>query len=326
MFEEKNYFSLLLSSFRVHLLKSKFDYRSIEHQQSKQIFSSHVVLRMGQRASSTADTGSSIQRSIVVNTRNTQPPILLNVFLDSLDVGDLLFLSGANLKSRVMSFGTWCEWTHVAMVDTCPTTGRRFVWESQDGIDECIDVLTQSAQKTGPRLIYLPERLQLYARDSGVVAPSEYGTGCRTLDVAMKKLWFLDHEEKNVWVSAQQTRQEFLSRLNRFQTSENWKSFEKSKFAMLRAQYGDFLGKNPQDTSQYFCSELVVETYKYAGALPSTTPIVNCSDHTPASLCNGTRLLPFQPGFRLSQELYEYRILLPPVPPRVATSVMAMQQ
>jgi hypothetical protein len=243
-----------------------------------------------------------VVRYEVIDTRNAQPPILLSTFCNSVDVGDLLFFSGSNLKSRVLKLVSWCEWTHVGMVDVCATTGRRFLWESQSDVDNCVDVLTRSSKKTGPRLVELNERLSLYAANAGRSAPAQYGDGARLLDVCMKKFWLLPTPAARV---------AFAEKVQEFQQQVSGRTFERSKGAMIRAQYSEFVGQPVQDTTQYFCSELVVDTYKYAGAVPADT---NVSQHTPSGMVRDcTRTLPFNSGFALGPQRYEYTLVIPPL-------------
>ena len=65
----------------------------------------------------------------IVNTRETQPPMALDVFVDSVFTGDLLFLAGKSVKSKVLSYASWCDWTHVVLIDE--TDSLKFSFESQ---------------------------------------------------------------------------------------------------------------------------------------------------------------------------------------------------
>ena len=235
------------------------------------------------------------------NYREAYAPVPLELFCANLQAGDLLFFTGSNLKSRMIKIGTWYEWSHVAIVDECPRTGTRFLWESQMDEDGCVDVLSRSEQKTGVRLTDLWQRLFNYSIVSGTLEPA---TGTRLLDLAVRKLT----------TPSPLHRTQFAQAMMRFQEKEKNKAFEQTPSTMLRAAYSDFLGEaNPQDTTEYFCSELVVQTLVQCGAVhqidPNNGQRVNCSNWTPKRL--GVDQLPMVDGFRLGK-LCEYRVSIPP--------------
>ena len=257
---------------------------------------------MGQSSSSAAP-------SQVVNLRKTDHgPTPIDVFCEQLEAGDVLFLSGRNPISAMISTFSWCEWTHVALIDVCPASGRRFVWESQSQLDDCIDVLTRTSRKSGVRLVELRERLILYARDCGRPFQAA-GDGYSLLDVAVKRL-HCDSPER---------RSAFQKRLSEFESLESRKAYERSGWQMIRAQYSEILGPADEDTTTYFCSELVVMTYKFVGALPSGrdpatgAPLVNASAETPSGLARSSGRYRFEPGYTLGPELYELTVLVPPL-------------
>ena len=252
---------------------------------------------------------------MVVNLRESQPPVPLDKFCQWVEAGDSMWLSGSSKKSRAVGLFSWCEWTHVGMIDEDPSSGLRFLWESQRDADDCIDALSRSARKTGPKLVELRERLSLYARTSGIPAPPELvgggggGEGWMTLDVAVKRLC----------VASPELRARVQKKMSEFESLESRKAFERSRLDMVRAQYSDFLGASAEDTSSYFCSELVVATYKFIKALPSTKdasgrPLVNASAETPSGLARSSERFKFCEGFSFGPELFEIRVLIPPIP------------
>lgn len=244
---------------------------------------------------------------------NTAPIMTLVDFCNTVQPFDALYFSGSDALSTMMIIGTRCKWTHVGIIDVCPTSGARFVWESQNKTDGCVDILSRSSSKIGVRLIDLYERLVLYANanQSPLVTPAE----ARVLGLEGTVGWrLLPMAVMQFRCPSPQKRAEMQVLLTGFQNSEIHKTFEQSKMTMLRAEYGDMLGSNQRDTREYFCSELAVQTYIAIGALPTT---VVSSQYSPKTLCLEPQRLPWQNGCRLGPELNVVRVLVPPIPPHM---------
>jgi hypothetical protein len=223
-------------------------------------------------------------------------PIRLEEFLWKIQRGSLIFLEGDSMTALVVQWFTWSKWSHVGMVDMEPNTKMPFLLESISNADGCMDVLTESAKKIGVRLVCLRERLERYARSNGQLTPD--GQHC-TIEVGLRHLWI--HQNRQ---------QAAFQALDEFQTREHCKNYEQSKLTLVRAQYADILGPQPQDTSEYQCSELVTEAMQQMGLLSRRVVV---KQYTPKMLAQELLgRLPFKDGVAaLEPVLYIYRIFVP---------------
>jgi hypothetical protein len=182
------------------------------------------------------------------------------------------------------------------MLDIDAASQTPFLWESVQKPDGCIDVLTESSRKSGVRLVPLHDRLASYARTDGDMTPDNRGY---TLEVGVRHLW-VNHQKM----------QDAIRKLDEFQTREHHKAYEQSLLTLARSQYEDVLGPQPQDTSEYHCSELVVETMQNMGLL--SKPVIS-QQYTPKMLAQEVDgRLPFQSGMAgLHPVLHIYRVYVP---------------
>lgn len=233
---------------------------------------------------------------VVVNDHTAQLLSVSEFCRIAVKRGAIFFCSGRSLSARFVRLTTWSRWSHCGMLDIDAVTQTPFLWESVQNPDGCIDVLTETNRKSGVRLVPLHDRLERYAHTDGDMTPDNRGY---TLEVGVRHMWV--HHQKM---------QDGIQRLEGFQTMEHQKAYEQSLFTLARSQYEDVLGPQPQDTSEYHCSELVAETIQNMGLL--SKPIIS-QQYTPKMLAQDIDgRLPFQSGMAgLQHVLHIYRIYVP---------------
>lgn len=185
-----------------------------------------------------------------------------------LKTGDIILFSGKGAFSDIIKYGTFSKWSHVGMVLKLPGYEFLTVWESTT-LSNIADLDTKKPRK-GVQLVALSDRVHQY---SGSIAVRQLQGG--SLDEgAIDNLMGLREEIKG-------------------------KEYEKDKLELIKAAYDGPFGKNSEDLSSLFCSELVAEAYQRLGLLDETKP---SNEYTPADFSE-KRMNSLRGDFTLSEEI-----------------------
>ena len=167
---------------------------------------------------------------------------------DQLKTGDMVLFSGSGFVSRIIQMYTRSIWSHVGLVVKDEWYDMLLLWEST----------TLSKIKT----VYGNVRQGVAIRPlSEVVANYEGNVGVRQLNHPLS-----DGQQ----VDIAELRKEFKGR-----------DYEQSKSELFKSAYDFIGGRNEEDLSSLFCSELVAEAYQRVGLLSEYTP---SNEYTPSDL------------------------------------------
>jgi len=166
-----------------------------------------------------------------------------------LKTGDLIFFCGSSKFSLAVQIGTFSPWSHVGMVfrddaheivkkPPFPDKDNLYLWHAISDTLTCPDVLTGN-RKSGPQLSPLRSLVYHY---NGDVAARFIRTKYRITPEVQRSII-------------------------PFMRKEAHKCYEQDDMQLYNSICG--LGQ-VEDTSSYFCSELVVETYNLIGYLKVT--------------------------------------------------------
>jgi hypothetical protein len=193
---------------------------------------------------------------------------------DSLKTGDILLFGGKGGISDGIKFFCVSKWSHVGMVYKfdSPTDprGSLFCWESTTLCD--IEDADTGKLTKGVQRVELSERLErCFAKG---------------YDIAVRPL--------NRLLSVDMQRD-----LDAFRHEVSGRPYEKSKLELIKSLYDGVLGKNKEDLSSLFCSEMVAEAYQRMGLLSEDKP---SNEYTPKDFSN-ERTLRLQSDYYLSNEM-----------------------
>ncbi len=185
-----------------------------------------------------------------------------------LKTGDIVLFSGKGLVSAGIKAVTNSEWSHVGMVLRVPEYNFVCIWESTT-LNK-IEDLTTNTLRRGVQLIMLSDRLRSYA---GKVAVRHLLGGELSAD---QQMMLLD------------LRQEVAGR-----------AYEQDEWELIKSAYDGPFGKNSEDLSTLFCSELIAEAYQRLGLLNEVEP---SNEYTPADFSEKNELC-LLGGFYLGKEI-----------------------
>lgn len=191
-----------------------------------------------------------------------------------LKTGDILLFSGKSEISEGIKFFTLSKWSHVGMVykfeSELDPKGSIFCWESttlSNVADADTGKLTQGVQR-----VELSERLER-------CFASGYEISVRPISKALST--------------------EMVTELNKFRHEVSGRPYEKRKLDLIRSAWDGPLGKNKEDLSSLFCSELVAEAYQRMKLLTEDKP---SDEYTPKDFST-ERKLQLQLGYSLGNEI-----------------------
>ena len=173
-----------------------------------------------------------------------------------LKTGDVILFSGKGGISAGIKWATLSRWSHVGMIVVLPEYNFVTVWESTT-LSSLVDLDTNVPHK-GVQLVPLSSRIEGYGGD--VAVRQLEGVTFDTEDV--KKLMAL--------------RRELAA-----------KDYEQNKIELIKAAYDGPLGRNAEDLSSLFCSELVAEAYQRLGLISEDKP---SNEYTPADFSEKKQL------------------------------------
>lgn len=165
-----------------------------------------------------------------------KPKIYNDSLRAKLKTGDLVLFSGKGGISAGIKWATLSRWSHVGMIVVLPEYDFVTVWESTT-LSSLVDLDTKIPRK-GVQLVPLSSRIEGY---DGEVAVRQ-----------LEGVSFDNDDNKNLM----QLRRELAGR-----------EYEQNKIELIKAAYDGPLGRNSEDLTSLFCSELVAEAYQRLGLL-----------------------------------------------------------
>lgn len=172
---------------------------------------------------------------------------------NELKTGDILLFSGKSGISEGIKFFTLSKWSHVGMVykiqDDLDPKGSLFCWESTT-LSNVEDADTGKLTK-GVQRVELSERLER-------CFASGYEISVRQLSKTLTD--------------------QMITALNLFRHDVSGLPYEKDKIQLIKSAYDGIFGKNKEDLSSFFCSELIAEAYQRMGLLTEEKP---SNEYTP---------------------------------------------
>ncbi len=239
----------------------------------------------------------------------TQIPAKTTITYDkirkTLKTGDLvLFSSSGGLSSLEVKIATCSPWTHIGMIVRCKHLHKLQddlgIWHSPAQILQFMPDVTTGEIKQGPQLNSL--RPIIEASGGVVYIRKLYNRKKRNRKKRNQNynLFYDEDEGGDNYNYNYQLGDLCDTGLMDFIRKEEPKSYEKKTRQLLLAAYDGPFGQNEEDTSSYFCSELVAETYKILGILKRN---ITSSEYVPKDFAStSTQELFLQKGYLLSGE------------------------
>ncbi len=176
---------------------------------------------------------------------------------DQLRTGDLILYSGKQRISALIKALTFSRWSHVGMVVRLPTQDLIGVWESTKKGTGLEDLDSGTARK-GVQFVVLSDRARTYKGRLAIRRLHDARLG----DLDYQRLWKLRQDLRE-------------------------KPYETDRLELFKAVYDGPFGKNKEDLSSVFCSELVAEAYQTLGLLDEKKP---SNEYVPADFSSSRRL------------------------------------
>lgn len=178
----------------------------------------------------------------------------------TLDTGDIVLFSGKGLVSQGIKRFTFSSWSHVGMVLKSAELDSVMLWESTT-LSNIPDVESGKLLK-GVQIVPLSQRIGLYKG---------------SISIRRLKL-----ERNNKHTKA----------LVKLRKELRGRKYEDSELELIKSAYDGPFGRNTEDLSSLFCSELVAEAYQAMGLLcddkidPNYKP---SNEYTPADFSHKKR-------------------------------------
>lgn len=174
--------------------------------------------------------------------------ITYEVLRTQLKTGDIVLFSGKSGISAGIKWMTLSRWSHVGMILRLPEYDFVTIWESTT-LSNLVDLDTKTPTK-GVQLVPLSDRVDKYQGE-----------------IAVRQLRELELTKTDI---------DNLMALRRDITG---RPYEEDKIELIKAAYDGPFGRNAEDLSSLFCSELVAEAYQALGLLDESTP---ANEYVPA--------------------------------------------
>jgi len=179
------------------------------------------------------------------------PQVTYSAIEADLKTGDIVLFTGSTDISTPIKWATLSRWAHVGMVIRLPGRPGAMVWESlsKNVLPDAID----GQDKSGVQTLDLRSRI-LEAKE----------------DVAIRQL--------NRPITP-----EMFERLTQLRVTLRGRAYEENFWELARAAFSGLFGKNTEDHSSLFCSELIAAAYQVMGLIPSVADGGEASnDYVPA--------------------------------------------
>ncbi|MFH1214863.1 MAG: hypothetical protein V1706_00005 [Pseudomonadota bacterium] len=173
-----------------------------------------------------------------------------------LNTGDVILFSGKGGISAGIKWATLSRWSHVGMIVVLPEYDFVTVWESTT-LSSLVDLDTKVPHK-GVQLVPLSSRMESYDGE-----------------VAVRQLNGVAFDNNDI-INLMKLRRELAG-----------KEYEKNTIELIKAAYDGPLGRNSEDLSSLFCSELVAEAYQRLGLLNEDKP---SNEYTPSDFSEKKQL------------------------------------
>ena len=184
---------------------------------------------------------------------------------EDLKTGDIVLFSGKGGISSIIKLFTSSKWSHMGMVLRLKFDWDVvFLWEST----KC-----SSVPDKGVQLVPLSERLRAYDGEVSI-------RHLRNHEITQQ-----NHED-----------------LMKLRKDLRNRPYEEDRIELLKAAWDGPLGKNEEDISSLFCSELVAEAYQELGLLHRPPKGLPSNEFTPKDFSEKKRLK-LQKGATLSKEI-----------------------
>lgn len=209
----------------------------------------------------------------------------------TLKTGDIILFSGGGLESLEVKLGTCSPFSHVGMIVRCEhftsNGDNLYVWHSPaEFLQYTPDVLSNRA-KQGPQL----NSLKPLIKSAGGV-------------VYVRKLMRLRKKGQSgapSLANSVQLGDPCETGLTGFMRREDPKDYEQNTKQLVYSSLDlGPIGRNTEDTSSYFCSELIAKTYQVMGLLNSDEP---SNEYTPKDLSSKNSDLHLKFGYKLTKEM-----------------------
>lgn len=175
---------------------------------------------------------------------------------DQFNTGDIVLFSGKSGISAGIKWATLNRWSHVGMILRLPEYDFVTVWESTT-LSNLLDLDTKKPMK-GVQLVPFSDRVNKYQGD-----------------IAVRQL------ENIMFTKAD------IEKLMMLRKRIAGRPYEEDKIELMKAAYDGPFGRNAEDLSSLFCSELVAEAYQTLGLLSEAEP---ANEYTPADFSKKGRL------------------------------------
>jgi len=187
---------------------------------------------------------------------------------NELKTGDIVLFSGKGAFSDIIKLVSFSKWSHVGMILNFSEYDFITIWESTTLSN--IKDLTSGKSRKGVQLVPLSSRVQKYGGDMSV----------RQLKGGVLPL-------------------NSVSKLMKLRSELRGKKYEQSKVELIKSAYDGPFGRNHEDLSSVFCSELVAEAYQSLGLLTEKKP---SNEYTPEDFSE-KKMKALKGSFYLSKEI-----------------------
>lgn len=185
-----------------------------------------------------------------------KPKVYNEELRSKLNTGDVILFSGKGGISAGIKWATLSRWSHVGMIVVLPEYDFVTVWESTT-LSSLVDLDTKVPHK-GVQLVPLSSRMASYDGE-----------------VAVRQLNGVAFDNDDI-INLMKLRRELAG-----------KEYEKNTIELIKAAYDGPLGRNSEDLSSLFCSELVAEAYQRLGLLSEEKP---SNEYTPSDFSEKKQL------------------------------------
>lgn len=163
-------------------------------------------------------------------------PVSYNSIRKDFQTGDIVLFSWKGGWHSTSTYLTFNRWTHMSMVVRSAEWDIVMLWEATDLVN--VPDLGTGIGLPGVKIVPLTQRLASYPGPTAV----------RHL-----------HVERTP---------EMMAALKAFRAEVRGRPFEASKFEMFRSIFKWFFGRNKENLSTIFCSEMVAAAWQRMGILP----------------------------------------------------------